>query len=172
MLRNLLLGAAGVLFAGTAIADDLSVTFADPAWNGNRIPAGQHCTKFGGRGATPAFTVEGIPAEADAIVVEYNDRSYHPLSYGGGHGKIGYDITPGVGKATLPSVPGEKADGLPAGTWVVRRNRATGDYARPGYLPPCSGGRGNTYFAEVIAVKKDGDDYDELASTKITLGRY
>ena len=92
-----------------------------------------------------------------------------PLSYDGGHGKIGYWIEEGSTSAMLPSVPGEAKD-LPEGSFVEKRNRATGDYARPGYLPPCSGGRGNKYFAEVKAVQKvEGKKKPEvLAKAKIS----
>ena len=105
--------------------------------------------------------------------MEFNDRSYQPLSYDGGHGKIGYWIEEGSTSAMLPSVPGEAKD-LPEGSFVEKRNRATGDYARPGYLPPCSGGRGNKYFAEVKAVEKvEGKKKPEvLAKAKIQLGKY
>ncbi len=158
--------------AAPAQAADLKVSFADPAWDGRKIPSGQHCSKFGGHGATPPLRVEGIPAEANAIIVEYNDRSFRKLSYDGGHGKIGHDIPPGVGVVVLSAVPGETSSGLPDGTWIHKRNRATGSYARPGYLPPCSGGRGNSYFAEVFAVRKSGDDMEELAEGKLNLGTY
>ena len=156
-----------------ALAADLEVSLADPAWDGKKIPKGQQCTKFGGKGATPAMQVGNIPAEANAIIVEFNDRNYQPLSWNGGHGKIGFRIAEGSGSALLPSVPGE-TDDLPEGSFVEKRNRATGGYARPGYLPPCSGGRGHSYFAEVKAVKKvEGKKKPEvLAKAKIKLGRY
>ena len=156
-----------------AQATDLEVSFADPAWDGKKIPKGQQCTKFGGRGATPALRVENIPAGANAIIVEFNDRNYEPLSWSGGHGKIGFWIAEGSGSAMLPSVPGETAD-LPEGSFVEKRNRATGSYARPGYLPPCSGGRGHKYFAAVKAVKKaeGGKKPETLAEASLPLGRY
>ena len=49
---------------------------------------------------------------------------------------------------------------------------ATGAWSSPGYLPPCSGGRGNKYEAEVYAVILEGNDYKEIAEGEITLGRY
>lgn len=152
-------------------AGDLTVEFADPAWTGGKIPSGQHCKKFGGKGATPPLKVTGIPAEANAIVVEFNDKSYQQLSYDGGHGKIGFHITPGAGTATLPAVPGGTSD-MPDGVWLVKKNRARGAWSSPGYLPPCSGGKNNKYAAELFAVVKDGDDYEEIAEGEITLGRY
>lgn len=156
-----------------ALADDLNVSFADSAWDGKRIPDGQQCTKFGGKGGTPALQVENIPAGTNVIIVEFNDRDYQPLSWNGGHGKIGFWISEGSSSALLPSVPGE-TDDLPEGSFVERGNRATGSYARPGYLPPCSGGRGNRYFAEVKAVQKvEGQRKPKvLAKTRVQLGRY
>ena len=156
-----------------ALAADLEVSFTDPAWDGKKIPAGQQCTKFGGTGATPALQVGNIPDGANAIIVEFNDRDYQPLSWNGGHGKIGFWISEGSNSALLPSVPGEAKE-LPEGSFVEKRNRATGDYARPGYLPPCSGGRGHSYFAEVKAVKKiEGEKKPKvLGKAKIKLGRY
>ena len=156
-----------------ANAADLSVTFADPAWDGKNIPDGQQCTLFGGEGATPALQVENIPAEANAIIVEYNDQDYRPLSRDGGHGKIGFWVEEGSASAMLVSVPGETED-LSSGAFVEKRNRARGSYARPGYLPPCSGGDGHRYFAEVKAVKKgEGEKKPQvLAEVKIQLGKY
>ena len=151
----------------------LTVSFADAAWNGKTVPAGQHCTKFGGKGATPALVVAGVPVGANAIIVEFNDRSYSPLSSDGGHGKIGFSVS-GGGKVTLASVPGE-TDDFPQGVFLEARNRATGSYARPGYLPPCSGGKGNSYFADVKAVykAKTKDETSKLLATgKIELGKY
>ena len=144
----------------------LKVAFADPAWNGKKIPKGQHCSKFGGKGSTPALVVEGAPEGTVEIIVAYNDRNYQPLSYNGGHGKIGYKASPGA--TTIPAIPGETAR-MPEGARIVAKNRATGSYARAGYLPPCSGGRGNLYFADVMARDAKGK---VLAKGRIVLGRY
>jgi len=167
----LAIGAGLILATAPVHAADLTVAFADPAWTGDKIPAGQHCKKFGGSGATPPLTISNIPPEANAIVVEFNDKSYQQLSYDGGHGKIGFHITPGAGEATLPAVPGGTSD-MPDGVWLVKKNRATGAWTSPGYLPPCSGGRGNKYAAEVYAVILEGDEYEDIAEGEITLGRY
>lgn len=164
---------AAMVGGGSAFADDdLVVEFADATWTGDRIPDGQHCKKFGGNGSTPSLKISGIPAEANAIVIEFNDRSFQPLSYDGGHGTIGYVIEPGVGDVTLPAVPGGTSD-MPDGVWLEKKNRATGAWSSPGYLPPCSGGRNNTYEAEVYAVVRDADgDYEDVAEGEIRLGRY
>lgn len=155
-------------------AEELSITFTDPAWDGGKIPKGQHCKKFGGNGSTPPLKISGIPAGANAIIVEFNDASFPKLSSNGGHGKIGWKIT-GGDEATLKPVLGGTNE-MPDGTWLVKKNRATGAWKSPGYLPPCSGGRGNKYVAVVKAVKiAEGDDSGDvtvLGEGKIKLGRY
>lgn len=151
----------------------LKVSFADPAWTGKQIPAGQQCQMFSGKGATPPLVVENIPAGANAIIVEFNDLSFAPLSNGGGHGKIGFWHKGGE-RAVLPAVPGETAT-LPAGSFLEARALSTGNYASPGYLPPCSGGRGNLYVADVKAVykaSKEGEENRLFAEQRITLGNY
>lgn len=102
-----------------------------------------------------------------AILVEFNDASYQPLSSRGGHGIVGFEYS-GDGQAILPAVPGNIED-TPAGTWIEKKNRATGAWRSSGYLPPCSGGRGNRYFAVVKAVDADKK---VLAKVKLKLGRY
>ncbi len=158
---------AALIFPALA-QSTLTVAFADPAWDGETVPEGQHCALLGGSGATPAMQVSDIPEGTTQINVEFNDESYRPLSTGGGHGIIGFAVTPENGTATLPSVPGNTAD-LPEGAMVVAAARAPGSYASPGYLPPCSGGAGNTYSADVKAL--DASD-TVLAEGKITLGKY
>ena len=159
-------------FQASSSLGDLVVEFADPAWDGKMIPQGQHCKKFGGNGATPPLKVSNIPAETNAIILEINDRSYQPLSKNGGHGKIGFDIEQGMNSVTLPAVPGGTKD-MPEGVWLVKKNRATGAWSSKGYLPPCSGGRGNTYEAIVHAViKKSKKKFDKISKAKIVLGKY
>jgi hypothetical protein len=160
-----------VFSVGGATADDFAARFAESAWTGDKIPSGQHCAKDGGQGATPALILSGIPAEANAIIVEFNDQDFNKLSYDGGHGKIGFMITPGQAEVTLPSVPGGTKN-MPEGVWVEKKNRATGNWYTEGYLPPCSGGRSHLYTADIYAVVKNGDDYDDIAETDIRLGRY
>lgn len=146
---------------------ELSVAFADPAWTGDKVPEGQHCPLQGGSGATPALEISGLPEQTAQVNLSFNDETYQPMN-DGGHGVIGFPVTPVDGKASIPSVPGNTED-LPGGAIVVAASRAPGEYASPGYLPPCSGGRGNTYSADVIAIDVDGQ---EIAHGKITLGKY
>lgn len=153
--------------AQSADPSELEVAFTDPRWDGARIPSGEHCSLFGGRGSTPALRVAGVPDGTVAIIVAFNDRDYGPLSSGGGHGKIRFPAE-GGDAVELPSVPGGTAN-LPGGAVVESRARSTGEYASPGYLPPCSGGRGHRYFAVVEALGSDGR---VLGRGTIELGRY
>ena len=168
-----LLALSILFFFGTAIASsDLIVEFADPAWDGKKIPQGQHCKKDGGNGSTPPLKVSNIPAEADAIILEINDRDYQPLSSKGGHGRIGFEIEPGTKSVTLPAVPGGTKE-MPEGVWIVKKNRGSGAWRSQGYLPPCSGGRGNKYEAVVHAVvMKSKKKYDKISKARIVLGKY
>ena len=155
------------IMAGADSAAALEAGFSNPSWTGDKIPEGQHCKKFDGDGATPGLNISGIPAGTTAILVEFNDASFPPLSNGGGHGIVGFEHAGGA-DAALPPVPGG-AEETPAGTWIEKKNRATGAWESPGYLPPCSGGIGNRYFAVIKAVDANGT---VLAETEITLGRY
>lgn len=160
-----------LLLPAAALAGGLEVALADPAWDGRNVPSGQQCTKFGGNGAAPALQVTGIPAQADALVMEFSDKDYSPLS-SGGHGVVRYALTPGAGAVTVPPLPGETAD-LPSGFTLIREHKG---WSKPGaYLPPCSGGQGHLYFVTVRAVKLNPDGsgkYEELDKAKTNLGRY
>ena len=149
----------------TSVQAQMNVTLGDP-WDGQDVPAGQQCALFKGAGATPPMQVTNAPAGTVQINVEYNDKSYGPLSQNGGHGIIGFTVSGTV--IELPSVPGMTTE-LPAGSFVVAAARSTGEYASPGYLPPCSGGRGNKYSARVKALSAGGEVLEEVV---LPIGRY
>lgn len=152
-------------FFATTAAAEMTVALGAP-WDGKRVPKGEHCALHGGEGKTPPMQVSGLPAGTAMVVVEYNDRSYRPLSKNGGHGTLGYPVK--GANASLPAVPGMTAK-LPGGVKVIRAAQSTGKYASPGYLPPCSGGRGNIYEAVVKAVAGDGK---VLEKKTVKIGRY
>lgn len=162
-----------LIVAGTVHAEDsLTVSLSDPAWNGKKVPADQVCKKFGGtQASSPMLSVEGIPAEADALVLSFNDESYTPMDKGG-HGIVRIAHNKGA-TAQVPAISGE-TDTLPAGVSVATKHRGTGWSGTGGaYLPPCSGGRGNTYSVDVSAVKKSADGTSvTLAKGKIIMGKY
>ncbi|MDQ7069447.1 MAG: hypothetical protein Q9M48_01640 [Rhodobacterales bacterium] len=70
--------------------------------------------------------------------------------------------------AMLPAVPGLSTK-LPGGVQVVKPARGTGRYASKGYLPPCSGGRGNNYSATIKAVSATGKLLEKIT---IGIGKY
>ena len=155
------------VFAANSAFAEMQVTLGGN-WDGNRVPEGQQCTLFGGNGATPPMQITGVPEGTVMIVAEYNDRSYQPLSRNGGHGTIGYQVS--GNSANLPSVPGLMDRNLPHGVQILNKARGTGRYASDGYLPPCSGGRGNQYAVDLKAVDAGGHVLEELK--RIAIGRY
>ncbi|SHG12949.1 hypothetical protein SAMN02745206_03318 [Desulfacinum infernum DSM 9756] len=151
----------------------LDVHFADPNWNGKRIPDGQQCLRFGGNGSTPRLIVSNIPSEANALIFEYSDRDYLPMA-NGGHGKIGFRIPKETQEVIVPSVPGHTFD-LPDGFFLVSAHRKP-DWDKAGaYMPPCSGGRGNLYYVTVKAVTWPANQNEKpilLGKGKLILGVY
>lgn len=164
-MNKISLSCAAFLITATAAYADMSISLGG-GWNGKTVPNGQQCTLFGGKGATPPMQVSNLPNGTAWVHVEYNDRDYKPLSRNGGHGVIGYPVS-GT-SADLYSVPG-LAGKLPGKARVVSAARVSGDYASKGYLPPCSGGKGNRYFAEIKAISASGKI---LEKARVNIGRY
>ncbi|WP_415403562.1 hypothetical protein [Tateyamaria sp. SN3-11] len=164
-MKSVLLSLPVLAMSASVALADLKAQVLSP-WDGKKVPAGQECVLHGGKGSTPPFQATGIPAGAVWLIVEYNDKSFKPLSRNGGHGTIGYAVS-GT-SAKLPAVPGMTAR-MPKGVQVIAAAKSTGDYASPGYLPPCSGGRGNSYEAVVKAVDASGK---VLGKTRMKLGKY
>lgn len=165
MFKSALSAVGLVLVLANPAVAKMSVTLIAP-WDGKKVPAGQQCRLFGGNGATPPMKVAGLPAGTAAVVVEFNDKSYPPLSSNGGHGAIGFSVRGNT--ATLPAIPG-MTDKMPKGSYLVHAARSTGDYASKGYLPPCSGGQGNRYGAVIKALAADGKILEKVS---IDIGRY
>ena len=154
--------------AATAVSN-LTVSFTDQAWNGRAVPRSGCCQRCGGRGMSPGLLVERLPAGTEAVIVEFNDLSYQPLSRGGGHGAIRVPCA-GRTEVEIPSFK-ENSDVLPEGVLLEHRHRAVG-YGRGAYLGPCGCGSNNLYEATVEAVRRvDGKD-EVLASGTIKLGRF
>lgn len=160
--------AALLVLAGPAAAQsDFAAAFSDPAWDGVTVPEGQHCGLQGGSGATPPIEVSGLPEGTTQINLSFNDESFEAMN-NGGHGVLGFAVDEGAASASLPAVPGGTEE-FPEGVSLVTANKTSGDYLTAGYMPPCSGGNGNTYSVDVSAVGADGA---ELATTRLTLGKY
>ncbi len=131
----------------------LTVRFADATWNGEVIPSVGMCRRCGGEGMSPALLVAGIPAGAEALIVEFDDLSYEPLARFGGHGTLRVDCR-GATEVRVPSVV-EGTLAMPDGVRIERPHRAP--VATPdGYLGPCAcDGSHNLYQATVRAVVLD-----------------
>lgn len=152
-----------------AAVSNLTVSFTEQAWNGRAVPRSGCCQRCGGRGMSPGLLVERLPAGTEAVIVEFNDLSYQPLSRGGGHGAIRVPCA-GRTEVEIPSFK-ENSDVLPEGVLLEHRHRAVG-YGRGAYLGPCGCGSNNLYEATVEAVRRvDGKD-EVLASGTIKLGRF
>jgi len=177
-----LLGLFGLLSVSCGVSNyekaasvaTLDLNFGDQAWTMNKIPAGQQCKKFGGNGSSPEIVVHHIPKDANAVIVEFSDRSWFPMNHGG-HGKLGIRLAANQTEVTIPSVHAETFD-LPDNANLFIYSAHRGGRGAPGaYLPPCSGGRGNKYYADVKAVKQLGEDWGKLelvAENSLFLGSY
>ncbi len=148
---------------------ELKISLGD-GWDGETVPADQVCQRFSGNGSTPPIVIANLPAGANSVKVAFNDESYSDMDYGG-HGVIAFTVDGAGGAVTLPPVPGE-TETLPAGVKEVYRHQGEGWSGTGGsYLPPCSGGQGNTYTATVKAMGgADGDTV--LGQGKVKLGVY
>ena len=172
-LSSLVLGASLNISLGSESVLAFEVALADPTWDGKKVPDGEQCKRFGGQGQTPKLSVKGIPAGAEAIVLEFNDKTYRQMDKGG-HGKIGFELPPEATEVVIPTVPGHSFD-LPQGFFVVKAHKApTWDQAGA-YLPPCSGGQGNSYTVTVKAVvfkNKEKKKFKVLEKATVKMGRY
>ena len=125
----------------------LEISFADPEWDGKAIPIPHRCG--GSDASTPRLIVKNIPAGTNAIIMEYSDADWPDMD-NGGHGKIGYRIPDGTTEITIPPVPANTFD-LPEGFFLVAAH--AGGHFKPGaYMPPCSGGMGNSYYVMLFAI--------------------
>jgi len=136
----------------TNFASALEVKFSDPAWNGETIPVGQQCQKFGGENpASPALTLSEIPLGSDLIVLEYSDRDSKKMD-NGGHGIMSYAIDNAMTNIDIPSVTGHSFD-IPQGFTMIEKHRGAGWDIEGAYMPPCSGANNHAYYVTVKSMK-------------------
>jgi hypothetical protein len=152
----------------------LEVSFVDSIWDGKKVPKGQQCKRFGGKNPeTPRLMIKNIPPGTNAIIMEFSDESYPPMD-DGGHGKIGYRIPENTKEIIIPSVLGHSFK-LPEGFFIVSPHQAP-DWDQAGaYMPPCSGGRGNSYYVTVKAVYQSSNEDMEfklMGQAVLQLGTY
>ncbi len=153
---------------------DLELTFDDSDWDGKTVPVGQQCQRQGGDNpSTPRIIVSSIPEGSNAIVLEFSDRDYRPMD-DGGHGKIGFLISEGTKEAVIPSIPGHSFN-LPNDFFIIQEHQASSFDTAGAYMPPCSGGIGNSYYVTVKAVmliSEEDKTYTLLGQGILELGKY
>ena len=172
LLLCLVLALAGCVGAQTSQAPlaPLKAAFADSAWIGGTVPSAEVCKRFNTRpGNAPSIRVSGLPAATASIELSFDDTSAGGFFDNGGHGIIHYKLpNAGASEVLIPSFPGQ-TNKLPPG-FSVKRNFTSQAWDNGlGYLPPCSGGRGNTYTVDIRALDAQGA---RIAETSLTLGRY
>ena len=166
----------GVSFSGgykkVKPQQSFEVSFTDPEWDGKKIPKGQQCRRFKGKGVTPRLTIKNIPAGTNAIIMEFSDADSNSMNFGG-HGKIGYFIDQGVSEVIIPSAPGHTFD-LPEKFFKVAAHKLPSWDKAGAYMPPCSGGKRHRYYVTIKAVYKDpaGKKSKLFGKEKLNMGRY
>ena len=150
----------------------LKVTFVDHEWDGQYIPPGQQCYMYGGQGATPRIRVENIPEKANALILEFSNKTYGPLDYGG-LGVLIYTFKQGSTSVVVPPAPGN-SDNLPENFYSSAPHKEQKKYGGGVYLPPCSGGQAHYYELVVSAVFSAplGNERILLGRAYVGLGRY
>jgi hypothetical protein len=146
----------------------MTATFADAGWDGITIPVNQVCKRFGGAGVTPRLALDGYHSGTQVILLAFNDETHEPMN-NGGHGIVGFRIN---GKYATTGAMASEVNIISQGNFIVADNRG-GEV--PGYLPPCSGGKGHVYSVTVMAVTWADTNppyYRVLNQTKVELGRY
>lgn len=164
-----LIGALGLMLSLPTQA--FVAELADPAWNGKAVPKGMQCQKFGGEGPrTPALMISEIPENTNILIFEYSDRSHQPMD-NGGHGKFGFAINEQTGSTWVPQVSGHSFE-LPKGFFMIEAHRNPNWDKAGAYMPPCSGGRNNSYYVTVKAAQLKDDQLKIHAETVLELGKY
>lgn len=145
----------------------MEVKFADTAWDGTKVPAGQQCQKFGGKNpSTPKLIVSEIPADTSSIVLEYSDRDSKKMN-NGGHGRMSFTVDPSTTEVEIPSIFGHTFD-IPKKFKVIEAQRSPGWDTAGAYMPPCSGGKGHAYYVTIKAITDD-----QVTATKVLeMGKY
>ena len=134
----------------------MTIAFADARWDEGRVPKGEECSALGGKGKTPALSVNGIPKGAATVTASFQAAS-GDKSKRGAMGIIGYKAN-GLSNMLLPSVPGETSS-VPGAKVVSSADGASG------YLPPCR--KGAAYTVTVQALNGSGS---ALATKTVSIG--
>lgn len=123
----------------------MTIAFADARWDEGRVPKGETCSALGGKGKTPALSVNGIPDGTATVTASFQATS-GALSGRGEMGVIAYKAN-GLANMLLPSVAGETRD--VSGARVKKAGLGSA-----GYLPPCR--KGAAYSVTIQALNSAG----------------
>lgn len=160
---------ATLVLSSSVMATDIDVSFVDEKWNGKVVPLDEVCSDYNiEAGSTPGLYIENLPAGAKKIILKFNDKTFTKMD-NGGHGVLSYKIEDETSNIEIPPQYGETFD-LNEGFEVVTAHTGTRFNKKAGaYLPPCSGGKGNTYTVDISIV----DEENNILSTKeVVLGKY
>ncbi|MDR9500080.1 MAG: hypothetical protein RI556_12960 [Hydrogenovibrio sp.] len=140
-------------------------------WDGETIPDGQQCQRFGGvMPATPEIRVRNLPRQVNMVIAEYSDRDHEPMDHGG-HGRMGFTVTPNEPFLKLPKVRGHTFR-MPKGAMILEPHRNPKRDKAGAYMPPCSGGKGHEYYVTLKAVYFDGKNVESFGEQVMELGKY
>lgn len=163
--KFILASLAASIISSSAFALEVKIT--DEKWDGQTVPEGQQCQKFGGQGpATPKLLVTEIPDDTDFLILEYSDRDSERMN-NGGHGIMRYEVPPAATRIKVPSVPGHSYD-MPDEFEMVSEHLGPKWDKAGAYMPPCSGGKGHAYYVTIKAMVED----TVLESTVVELGKF
>lgn len=146
---------------------NMSVNFADSHWDGKMVPKSEVCKWAKGDGSTPKLNISNIPNGTEKLIVLFNDKTYKKMD-NGGHGQIGMNIISNQTNVTIPSIKGETKV-MPENMFIHKEHIGLKRGEAGAYLPPCSGGKGNTYSATIKAIDKDNK---VLNSSEIIMGKF
>ncbi len=161
-----------ILALASANAQEFSAHLSDEIWDGQKIPDGMQCLKFGGVAPhSPLLAISGIPPGANVLVLEFSDRDSEKMN-NGGHGKIGYTLSTKASSVKIGSIAGHSFE-LPEGFFMVEAHQGPNWDKAGAYMPPCSGGKSHFYYITIRAIKyQSGQQYKELGSTVVDMGKY
>ena len=153
----------------------LKAGFADTKWDGKRVPKDEVCSDFNKKGGvSPQLKITNLPKGTTKVVMSYNDETVQKMN-NGGHGIVSYKVNGSDSSIVIPSIKGETFT-LPSNFKSKKAHAGTQFGKTPGaYLPPCSGGRGNTYSVLIEAIHEYSEADKKpmlLGDTKLRLGTY
>ena len=147
-------------------SEQMGVSFADAKWGGMMVPKDQVCKWAGGDGSTPSLKVTNLPLGTSKVLVLFSDDTYKPMD-NGGHGQIGINVSNQT-DIMIPSIKGETKV-MPVNMFIHKEHKGLKRGKAGAYLPPCSGGKGNSYYATVKALNSNDE---VLKTTEIQMGKF